>query len=280
MSHDVFISHAHRDRLVAEAICARLEADGVRCWIAPRDIQPGADWSGSLITSLRASSVLVLVLTNAANSSQHVLREVERAVHLGIAILPIRIEEVLPTGGLEFHLGTVHWLDAMTPPLEAHLTRLSHVVRSVLGQRESLPAEAHRAVPKPDVVSIVRSVVAGLPNPRLYLAANIPKDKLTNAINACAAMALPEEVVLLYDTSLRGNGKTGVLITGERVHWRNTGSDPSSLRFSEITAVVYRTRFLIPRLSLNDTEIFLGPESNNATAAEALAELFRRLAKR
>ncbi len=44
MAHDIFVSYAHQDRTVANAVLATLEAHGIRCWIAPRDILPGSDW--------------------------------------------------------------------------------------------------------------------------------------------------------------------------------------------------------------------------------------------
>ena len=42
---DVFVSYATEDRSTAEAVCAALEASGLRCWIAPRDIHPGSVWA-------------------------------------------------------------------------------------------------------------------------------------------------------------------------------------------------------------------------------------------
>jgi len=38
----IFISHSSKDRPTADAICAHLESAGIKCWIAPRDIEPGA----------------------------------------------------------------------------------------------------------------------------------------------------------------------------------------------------------------------------------------------
>ena len=52
MAHDVFVSHSVKDADVAEAIVARLEAESVRCWVAPRDVVPGADW-GEFVDSRR-----------------------------------------------------------------------------------------------------------------------------------------------------------------------------------------------------------------------------------
>ena len=43
MASDVFISHSVKDKGVADAVVARLEAESVRCWVAPRDVMAGAD---------------------------------------------------------------------------------------------------------------------------------------------------------------------------------------------------------------------------------------------
>lgn len=47
--HDVFISYAAADKPVADAACATLESRKIRCWIAPRDVVPGArrSWTPS-----------------------------------------------------------------------------------------------------------------------------------------------------------------------------------------------------------------------------------------
>src|SRR5438067_8123475 len=118
MAHDVFVSHSVKDKAVADAIVARLEADSVTCWIAPRDIVPGSDWGESIIDAINPSRVMVLVFSQNANESPQIKREVERAVHKGIPIIPLRIEDVTPSKSLEYFISTPHWLDAFTPPLE------------------------------------------------------------------------------------------------------------------------------------------------------------------
>ena len=45
MAHQVFISYAYKDKPVADAVCAVLESEAIRCWIAPRDVLPGADYT-------------------------------------------------------------------------------------------------------------------------------------------------------------------------------------------------------------------------------------------
>ena len=139
MSHDAFISYSSRDKAVADAACAALEASGVRCWIAPRDIMPGAEWGEAIIDAINHCRAFVLIFSANANESPQIRREVERAVSKGIAIIPVRIEDIAPTRSLEYFIGTVHWLDALTPPLEAHLRRLVDTVKALLQIDPALP---------------------------------------------------------------------------------------------------------------------------------------------
>ncbi len=132
MAHDAFISYSTRDKAAADAACAALEAMGIRCWIAPRDVTPGAEWGEAIIEGINQSRVVVLIFSANANESPQIRREVERAVSKGIPILPLRIQDVAPAGSLEYFIGTVHWLDALTPPLEAHLLRLGETVKTLL----------------------------------------------------------------------------------------------------------------------------------------------------
>jgi len=132
MAHDVFISYSSRDKAVADAACAALESRKIRCWIAPRDVPPGQPWAGELVRAIDDSPVFVLVLSSESNRSIQVLREVERAVDREIPIIPLRVENVEPSGDMEFFIKTLHWLDALTPPLEAHLQRLCDSVQALL----------------------------------------------------------------------------------------------------------------------------------------------------
>jgi hypothetical protein len=75
---------------------------------------------------------MVLVFSSQANASKHVLREVERAVHHGIPIIPLRIEKVRPTKELEYFLSVKHWLEADTQPLDQHLERLAATAAAAL----------------------------------------------------------------------------------------------------------------------------------------------------
>jgi predicted ATPase len=134
MGYDVFLSHSSHDHAVAEAVCAALESGdggggGLHCWIAPRDIVPGADWSESIVAALHECPILVIVLSEHAGASVQVVREVQRACERGARVIPFRIDGVVPSGALEYYLGPVQWLDAPAAEVEAHLPVLVETVR-------------------------------------------------------------------------------------------------------------------------------------------------------
>jgi oligopeptide transport system substrate-binding protein len=131
---DVFVSYSSKEKAVADAVVSALENEGIRCWYAPRDIAPGADWADSITQAIHECRIMILVFSKHANRSQRVIDEINYAISQEKIILPFRIEAYNPTGALSLHLSSRHWLDAYEPSWEAHLDRL---VKSVSLNLES-----------------------------------------------------------------------------------------------------------------------------------------------
>ena len=132
MPFDTFISYSSKDKTVADTACAALELAGVRCWMAPRDIRAGTEYAEGIIEGIDASRLMVLIFSSSANASRQIHREIERAVSKGLTIIPFRIEDTLPTRAMEYYLGSIHWLDALTPPLTQHVGQLVEQVKANL----------------------------------------------------------------------------------------------------------------------------------------------------
>lgn len=130
--HDVFISYSHNDKPVADAICAQLEAKAMRCWIAPRDVLPGENFPDAIIRAIEESPVMVLVFSASSNNSQHVMRELTKAISKGVVIIPFRIERVPLSRSMEYLIGLPHWLDALSQPMEAHIEKLAQTIHILL----------------------------------------------------------------------------------------------------------------------------------------------------
>jgi hypothetical protein len=130
VAHDVFISYSKKDKQVADALCAALESERIRCWLAPRDIRPGADWASEIVKAVESSRAMVLVFSESSAESTHVRREITAAANGGVIIVPLKIDATDPTGAMQYYLADTHWLDAVNPPTTE---QIAEVVRKVAG---------------------------------------------------------------------------------------------------------------------------------------------------
>lgn len=142
MAHDVFISYSNKDKTIADAVCAKLEEQKIRCWIAPRDIPAGKNFAESIIKAINESKVFVLIWSGNTNTSEHILNEINQAFDQSVIIIPFRIENVEPTLAMRYYFGRTHWLDALTPPLENHIGTLIRIIDANLGRKPETLAEA------------------------------------------------------------------------------------------------------------------------------------------
>jgi hypothetical protein len=161
MAHDVFISYPHQDKAIADAACAKLEDANIRCWIAPRDIAPGAEWAASIVEAIDQCQVMVLIFCANANGSRQIHREVQQAFDGEKPVIPFRIEDVEPQKTLRYYMGSVHWLDALTPPLEAHLGDLVNSAKRLLGAERNAPISQQPAASR---IKVDASMVVGASN--------------------------------------------------------------------------------------------------------------------
>lgn len=145
MAHDLYICSSNRDKAAADAVCAALEASGLRCWIAPRDVPPGRAWAEAVLDAIAQSRLVVLIFSSRANESPHVKREVERIASIGIPLILFRIENVPPSNAFAYFLGSCHWLNAVTPPLDGHLQELVEAAHRTLFTKQPRPPETGTA---------------------------------------------------------------------------------------------------------------------------------------
>ena len=143
MAHDVFISYSHNDQPVADAICHTLESNGIRCWYAPRNIDFGLMWAGSIVRAIRECTVFILLYSDSSNASSNVLNEVANAADNDCIIIPFRIDRSEMNDDLVYYLNSRHWLDAVTPPLQKHIDDLCHQVSQRLSNQNDNRHLAH-----------------------------------------------------------------------------------------------------------------------------------------
>jgi formylglycine-generating enzyme required for sulfatase activity len=136
MAQDVFISYASADKAVADRVCAALENAGASCWIAPRNIEPGRDFPAAIVEAVNSVRVLVLILTDHAAASPHILSEVGHAFNGKKRIIPFRLSPGALSEDLGYFLSTTQWLDAPDGCTDQNLKRLTEATLAALaGER-------------------------------------------------------------------------------------------------------------------------------------------------
>jgi hypothetical protein len=137
-SHSVFLSHASKDHRLAKQVVEILERQGVGCWIAPRDIAAGSSYGEEIAKAIEKSSVFLLLLTDASNTSMPVANEVERAFSYQKTIIPLRVREISPSKKIEYYISASQWVDAFSTPLVERLDYIAAVVQAV-EQKQGIP---------------------------------------------------------------------------------------------------------------------------------------------
>jgi TolB-like protein/Tfp pilus assembly protein PilF len=174
---DIFLSYASQDAAVANTVVAVLENQGIRCWIAPRDVTPGEFYAGSIVHAIDAAKALVLILSANAAISPHVVREVERAASKRHPVISLRLDQAPLPADLEYFLNTSQWLDASGSDANRAMPKLVAAVRAAIEKPAS-----------PDVSAV--TTVAGTSSRTPYPSDNIRSRYLAVAAGSLVAVSI------------------------------------------------------------------------------------------
>ncbi|MEP7312933.1 MAG: TIR domain-containing protein, partial [Pseudomonadota bacterium] len=132
-SPTVFISYASKDAAVANAIVGALERDGLACWIAPRNVVPGALYAEEIVRAINDSSLVVLVLSAQSVASPHVGKELERACSKRRRIITLRTDAAVLPHAFEYFLSESQWIEVEAGGIAPAAAKLAEAVRRHLG---------------------------------------------------------------------------------------------------------------------------------------------------
>src|SRR5450755_2055612 len=127
----VFVSYASPDVAVAGALVEALERHGIACWIAPRDVKPGAQYADAIVRAIGGAKTFVVVLSESAITSSHVSKEIERASSKKRPIIALRIDAAPLTPALEYFLSESQWVEAQAGDIDAAHVKLIDAIRDL-----------------------------------------------------------------------------------------------------------------------------------------------------
>ncbi|MBE6246937.1 MAG: toll/interleukin-1 receptor domain-containing protein [Bacteroidales bacterium] len=132
MNHDIFISYSSVDKIAANAICHVLEQNKLRCWIAPRDIPPGAEYGDLIDEAIKHADIVVIIFSETSSTSSWVKGELNIAFEEQKTIIPFRLDSTPLKGQNRLILAQKHWIDAY-PDYETKFVDLVNAVKLALG---------------------------------------------------------------------------------------------------------------------------------------------------
>ncbi len=134
---DVFISYGSSDMALARELRSHLQAGGYICWMAPDDVAGPKTWAEQIVEAIAACKVMLVLVSSVSNASDHVSKEVDLAIEHGKAILPVRIEDVVPSGALRYLLALAQWIDAFPGPLGPHADEVKRRVAAIVSSKDA-----------------------------------------------------------------------------------------------------------------------------------------------
>ncbi len=140
----IFISHSSKDQTVARTLCAALESRGLTCWIASRDVGAGENFQESIVAAIRSAKAMVLVFSDNANNSTEIKKELALASQHKIAVIPARVEDVVPAAALAYELATRQWIN-LFDDWETEIETLCDRVRQIVPSAASATSRSQPA---------------------------------------------------------------------------------------------------------------------------------------
>src|SRR5450432_4061224 len=142
-SPTVFLSYASADAEIVNQVCQALEAQGVVCWMAPRDVKPGAQYADAIVRAINEAKAVVLVMSGSAADSSHVGKEIERASSKRKPIIAFRIDAAPLNHALEYFLSESQWIEVPKLGMPAALARLKEAVGQGSAPSQGAAADKH-----------------------------------------------------------------------------------------------------------------------------------------
>ena len=113
-AHDVFLSHSSKNADISVAVCGYLENNGIKCWVAPRDIKPGSSYPEQIVKAIRNCHTFILLVSEHTNISEHVSNEIELAFDGTRLIIPFMFENIQLSDGQMYFLSRKQQINGHT----------------------------------------------------------------------------------------------------------------------------------------------------------------------
>lgn len=146
---DIFISHSVVDKDLANYLCNAFEANGLSCWIAPRNIVPGTEWADSITNAISDCAVLLVVYSKNSLRSSQVAKEIGMADRKRKYIIPYKIDDTEPEGAFDYYLSGCQWVIPNLETGDYKIQEMCHTLKDVVMKSKMTAYQTQNAVQQP-----------------------------------------------------------------------------------------------------------------------------------
>lgn len=152
-NYDVFISHSSKDKKLADQLCIKLESEGIKVWIAPRDLTPGEEYTSEISKGVKSSKIVLLIFSQHSFLSSAVRSEIEIGKSNKKIIINYPIEEIELDDSWTYLLSLIHWLevrneesdDKLISLIKKHIQNTEFSAESLVKNADMLVKEYDKA---------------------------------------------------------------------------------------------------------------------------------------
>lgn len=141
MKYDVFISYSSKDKAIANFLCEKIEEQGLKCWIAPRNEMAGISYARQILQAISNSTVVLVCFSQNANVSEHVESEIDNAFNTGKVIIPFRIDNCEMSAEMKYYLNKKHWLNGVPIDDKSVNELISSIIANIPERAKALEIE-------------------------------------------------------------------------------------------------------------------------------------------
>jgi len=131
---DVFISYSSLDQKIADMLVDKLEENGIKCWIATRNIHEGS-YARQIIQGIRGAKIFVVLISKNSIASEQVKNEIDRAfarLKDNLKIVPFIIDEAELDDECSYYLCRQEFFFGKRPPVTERIQELVLKIQDML----------------------------------------------------------------------------------------------------------------------------------------------------
>lgn len=157
----IFISYSSKDNEYVNLLTDALKASGISYWKAPDMISAGSNYAKEIPKAIADCSVFLLMLSQTAQESMWVEKEIDKAICSRKTILPIRIDNCELNDLFKFYLNNVQMYQAdVAGGCIKDLSQIIGRIKDLLEHHSKSPVVQAKEGPEPGHAEIISQNVS------------------------------------------------------------------------------------------------------------------------